>query len=67
MTEEYYVIVDLDTLQYQKEGEGVNLREADKFYTFEEAKENLSNYDENFNGSIYKVKEHRKITIEKAR
>ena len=31
MTEEYYVIVNLETLQYQKNGDGVNLKEADKF------------------------------------
>lgn len=67
MTEEYYVIVNLDTLQYMKDGEGVNLTEADKFDTYEEAKEELSRYDDDFNGAIYKVKEHRDFTVEKVR
>lgn len=67
MTEEYYVIVNLETLQYQKNENGVNLREADRFDSYDEALQELSNYDDDFNGSIYKVKEYRKITIEKAR
>lgn len=67
MTEEYYVIVNLDTLQYMQNGDGVNLKEADKFDTYEEAKHELSNYDDDFNGAVYKVKEHREFIIEKVR
>jgi len=67
MTREYYVIVDLVTLQYQKNGDGVNLREADKFDTYEEAVRELSNYDDEFDGSVYKVKEHRDFTIKKVK
>lgn len=68
MTEEYYLIVNLETLQYQKNGDGVNLKEADKFDTYEEAKEELKEYDtENVELAIYKVKEYRNFTIEKVR
>ncbi len=67
MTREYYVIVDLVTLQYQKNGYGVNLKEADKFDSYEEALQELSDYDDDFEGSIYKVKEYRKFTVEKVR
>ena len=67
MTEEYYVIVDLETLQYQKNGNGVNLVEADKFDTYEEALQELSNYDDEFEGSVYKVTEYRDFTIKKVR
>lgn len=67
MIEEYYVIVNLDTLQYMQDGEGVNLKEADKFDTYEEAKQDLSTYDSNFNGAVYKVKEYREFTVEKVK
>ena len=67
MTEEYYVIVNLDTLQYMQDGDGVNLKEADKFAIYEEALQELSNYDDDFNGAIYKVKEYRNFTIEKVK
>lgn len=67
MTEEYYVIVNLETLAYQKNGDDVKLIKADKFYTYEEALQDLSGYDDDFNGAIYKVKEYRDFTIEKAR
>lgn len=67
MAEEYYVIVNLETLKYQRNGDGVNLEEADKFNTYEEALQELSNYDDDFNGVIYKVKEYRNFTIEKVR
>ncbi len=67
MIEEYYVIVNLDTLEYQQDGNGVKLREADKFDTYEEALQDLSEYDNDFDGAIYKVKEHREYTIEKVR
>lgn len=38
MTTEYYVIVDLDNLTYMREGQSVNIDEADKFKTIEDAK-----------------------------
>lgn len=65
MTNEYYVIVDLDNLTYMKNGESANINEADKFETIEEAKEELKNYDEDFNGAIYKVIEYKSIKLEK--
>lgn len=66
MTEEYYVIVNLETLQYQKNGDGVNLSRADKFNTLEEAKEELKEYNtENNELAIYKVKEYRDFIIKK--
>lgn len=65
MTNEYYVIVDLDNLTYMHEGEDVYLNEADKFETIKEAKEELKDYDEDFNGAIYKVIEYKSIKLEK--
>ena len=65
MTNEYYVIVDLDNLTYMKNGESSNINEADKFETIEEAKEDLKNYDEDFNGAIYKVIEYKSIELKK--
>ena len=54
---EYYVIVDLEDLSYMKDGEPCKINEEDKFETYEEAKKDLDEYDEYFNGAIYKVKE----------
>ena len=66
MLKEYYVIVDLNSLQYQKNGHGVNLREADKFDTLEEVKEELKDYDtEDCELAIYKVKEYTDFSIKK--
>lgn len=67
MTTEYYVIVDLDNLTYMKCGNSVKLDEADKYETLEVAKEDLANYDEDFNGAIYKVKEFKTIELKKVR
>lgn len=65
MDKEYYVIVDLYNLTYMQNGNPVQIEEADKFETVTEAKEELKNYDEDFNGAIYKVKEYRSINLEK--
>lgn len=65
MNKEYYVIVDLYNLNYMQSGNSAKINDADKFETLEQAKEELKNYDEDFNGAIYKVKEYRKINLEK--
>lgn len=65
MNKEYYVIVDLYNLNYMQSGNPAKINDADKFETLEQAKEELKNYDEDFNGAIYKVKEYRKINLEK--
>lgn len=65
MTNEYYVIVDLDNLTYVREGQSAGIDEADKFETIEEAKEELKDYDEDFNGAIYRVIEYKSINLEK--
>ena len=67
MTDEYYVIVDLDNLTYMSEGNSVKLDEADKYETLEVAKEDLASYDEDFNGAIYKVREFKTIELKKVR
>ena len=48
-------------------GHSVKLDEADKFETLETAKEELEEYDEDFNGAIYKVKEFKTIELKKVR
>ena len=65
MTNEYYVIVNSDNLTYMKNGDSANIDEADKFKTIEEAKEELKDYDEDFNGAIYRVIEYKSINLEK--
>ena len=65
MDKEYYVIVDLYNLTYMQNGNSAQIEEADKFETVTEAKKELKNYDEDFNGAIYKVKEYRSINLEK--
>ena len=65
MNKEYYVIVDLYDLTYMKNGDPAKIDDADKFETLEQAKKELKNYDEDFNGAIYKVKEYRSINLEK--
>lgn len=62
---EYYVIVNLDNLTYMKNGYSANIDEADKFKTLEEVKKELKNYDEDFNGAIYKVIEYQSINLKK--
>ncbi len=61
--EEYYVIVDLENLEYMKNGTPVKILYADKFKTYEEAKKEIDEYDKDFNGAIYKVKETISRTI----
>ena len=61
MTNEYYVIIDLYNLTYMKNGDSVNIDEADKFRTIEDAKRELKDYDEDFSGAIYKVIEYKSI------
>lgn len=65
MTNEYYVIVNLDNLTYMSEGQSANIDEADKFKTLEEVKKELKDYDEDFNGAIYKVIEYKSINLKK--
>lgn len=65
MSKQYYVIVDLYNLAYQRQGDAVSLKDADKFKTFEEAKKELEKYDDDFNGAIYKVTEYIRIDLEK--
>ena len=67
MTDEYYVIVDLDNLTYMSNGINTKLDKADKFKTLEEAEIELKAYDEDFNGAIYKVKEFKTIELKKVR
>lgn len=65
MNKEYYVIVDLYNLNYMQNGNPAKIEDADKFETLEQAKKELKNYDEDFNGAIYKVKEYTSINLEK--
>lgn len=65
MTNEYYVIIDLYNLTCMKNGDSVNIDEADKLRTIEDAKRELKDYDEDFNGAIYKVIEYKSINLEK--
>lgn len=65
MSRIYYVIVDLYNLAYQKNGQIAKLSEADKFETLEEAQEELEEYDDNFNGAIYKVTELIRVELMK--
>lgn len=65
MKKEFYVVVDLEELTYQKKGNGTNLENADKFETLEQAKEELTNYDEDFKGAIYKVEQFIESKIKK--
>ena len=48
-----------------KNGNPAKIDDADKFETVAKAKKELKNYDEDFNGAIYKVKEYRSINLEK--
>lgn len=65
MNKEYYVIVDLYNLNYMQNGNPAKIDDADKFETLEQAKKELKNYDEDFNGAIYKVKQYTTINLEK--
>lgn len=65
MSDEYYVIVDLENLTFMTNGESTNLKGADKFNTLEEIENELKTYDDDFNGAIYKVKEVKEIKIKK--
>lgn len=65
MNKEYYVIVDLYNLNYMQNGNPAKIEDADKFETLEQAKKELKNYDEDFNGAIYKVKEYTSINLKK--
>lgn len=57
MKNKYYVIVDLDTLNYMLNGTFVSFNNADKFKDIEDAREELKTYDDDFNGAIYEVDE----------
>ena len=65
MTKKYYVIVDLYSLAYMKNGDQALIDDADKFNTIEEAQKELKNYDDDFNGAIYEIIEHRTYNIKK--
>ena len=66
-TEVYYVIVDLDSLSYMKNGCSALITEADKFDSLDIAQKELKeNYDDDFNGAIYRVKEIIMREIQKA-
>lgn len=63
----YYVIVDLDSLSYMRNGCSALITEADKFDSLETAKKELKeNYDDDFNGAIYRVFERTLREIQKA-
>lgn len=58
MGEEYYVILDKKNLSFMNDGMIASIDDADKFNSYESAKEELTNnYDEDFEGAIYKVTE----------
>lgn len=62
----YYVIVDLDSLSYMRNGCSALITEADKFDSLDIAQKELKeNYDDDFNGAIYKVKETTMREIQK--
>lgn len=65
MSKEYYVIVDLYNLTYMQNGNPSKIEEADKFETVAKARKELKEYDKDFNGAIYKVKEYTRIILEK--
>ena len=65
MKEEYFVIVNLYDLAYQKNGSAATLKEADKFETLEKAKKWISNFDEDVDLRIYKITETKHIYVEK--
>lgn len=58
MGKEYYVILDKIHLSFMNNGMSASIDGADKFNSYESAKEELmDNYDEDFEGVIYKVTE----------
>lgn len=62
----YYVIVDLDSLSYMRNGCSALITEADKFDSLEIAQKELKeNYDDDFNGAIYRIKETTMREIQK--
>lgn len=61
----FYVIVDLHDLTYMRNGASANIEDADKFETLKDAKNELAEYDDGFNGAIYQVIESIDRTIEK--
>lgn len=58
MEKEYYVILDKRHLSFMNNGMPASIDGADKFYSYESAKKELmDDYDEDFEGVIYKVTE----------
>lgn len=58
MGKEYYVILDKRHLCFMNDGMSASIDGADKFNSYESAKEELmDNYDEDFEGVVYKVTE----------
>jgi len=54
----YYVILDKRNLNFMNNGMPASIDGADKFDSYESAKKELiDNYDEDFEGVIYKVTE----------
>ncbi len=62
----YYVIVDLDTLNFMKNGVPVCIEYADKFAVLEDAKNELETYNKDANVEIYKIIEFISRKIRKA-
>lgn len=59
MNKTYYVIVNLTNLCYVKDGQDEqSIINADKFKSYIDAKAELAEYDDDFNGAIYEVTEH---------
>lgn len=65
MTREYFVIINLKTLLYMKNGEETYFAQCAKFLNEEEAKKEISTYDDTENFGIYKVTEHIQISYER--
>lgn len=58
MKNKYYVIVDKETLNFMNQGSIENIENAEKFNTYNEAKLELNEYDDDFKGLIYQVEEN---------
>ena len=59
MNKTYYLIVNLTNLCYTKDGQDEqSIINADKFKSYIDAKAELAEYDDYFNGAIYEVTEH---------
>ena len=57
MKRKCYVIVDLDTLEYMRDGTLATLEDADKFETLKDVGAVLMNFDDSSHFAIYEVTE----------